>query len=94
VAVVCFFDCEGSDGRKVGIFALSLLRRGGLAGVAAMPWHERWFELAKAKVARQVGLQLRKKFLFLPPLEPTTVMPADVTDLVGGVVMEFVLYLP
>jgi hypothetical protein len=34
------------------------------------------------------------KLLFLPTLEPATVMPVSVTDLVGGLVMEFALYLP
>jgi hypothetical protein len=33
--------------------------------------------LAEAEVARRFGLQLRKKFLFQPPLEPATVAPCQ-----------------
>jgi hypothetical protein len=50
--------------------------------------------LAEAEVAGWFGLQLRKKFLFLPTPEPATVMHVGVTDLLGGAVMEFAIYLP
>jgi hypothetical protein len=51
-----------------------------------------WFALAEVEVAGWFGLQLRKKFLFLPLLKPATVMPAGVTDLLAGAAMEFVFY--
>jgi hypothetical protein len=54
-----------------------------------MPQQGRWLALAEAMVAGRFGLKLRKKFVFLPPLEPAMVMPVGVTDLVGGAVVEF-----
>jgi hypothetical protein len=62
--------------------------------VAAILQQGWWFALAEAKVAGRFGLQLRKKFLFLPLLEPATVTPVGVTDLLGGAIVEFAIYLP
>jgi hypothetical protein len=50
--------------------------------------------LAEAEVAGRFGSQLRKKFLFLPTLEPAKVTPAGVMYLLGGIVVEFSIYLP
>jgi hypothetical protein len=33
-------------------------------------------------------------FFHLPPLEPVTVMPAGVMDLLEGAAVEFAIYLP
>jgi hypothetical protein len=59
-----------------------------------MPWQGWWFALTKAEVIGRFGPELRKKFLFLPSLEPPTVTPAGVTNLLGGTIVEFVVYLP
>jgi hypothetical protein len=61
--------------------------------VVAILQHGWWFALAEAEVARRFGLQPRKKFLFLHTPEPVTVTPAGVTDLLGGTVVEFAIYL-
>jgi hypothetical protein len=42
---------------------------------AVMPRQGRWYALAEAEVAGRLGSQLRKKFLFQPPLELATVAP-------------------
>jgi hypothetical protein len=57
------------------------------------PQQRWWLALAEAEVTGRFGSQLRKKFLFLPTHESATVTPMGVTNLLGGAVVDFAIYL-
>jgi hypothetical protein len=57
------------------------------------PQQRWWLALAEAEVAGRFGSQLRKKVLFLSMHESVTVTPVGVTNLLGGAVVDFAIYL-